>query len=248
MPSYYPVYLDLRNRRCVVVGSGPAGDEKVRRLLDSGAETVVISPDATDAVRGLASEGRLSWVRRGYRAGDLDGAFIAIVADTSDERINRQVSGEAADRNIPVNVMDVTHMCSFIAPAIVQRGDVTVAVSTGGASPALARKFREELSGPSRLRPRHDVMEYADLAPVLADARSRLKRRGVAINADHWQVCLTDDLVDLVQAGKSDQALDVLVADLLTGVECDCPPWVCRRWEDLGVQSGGTGTMIPTSG
>ena len=247
MPAYYPVYLDLRDRRCVVFGGGPAGEEKVLRLLDSGADVTVVSPEVTEAVRDFARDGKLSWVERGYRAGDLDGAFIAIVADTSDEQVNRQVADEAADRNIPLNVMDVTHLCSFIAPAIVRRGEVSVAVSTGGASPALARKFREELDGPSRMKPRHPVMEYADLAPILADARTRLRRRGVAINPDHWQVCLTDDLVDLVQASRSDEAIEVLMADLLAGKECDCLPGVCRRWEDLAVQAAATGATVPSS-
>ena len=248
MPDYYPVYLDLRDRRCVVVGGGAAGEEKVRRLLDSGADVTVVSREVTEAVRDFARDGKLSWVERGYGTGDLDGAFIAIVADTSDERVNRQVADEAADQNIPLNVMDVTHLCSFIAPSIVRRGHVSVAVSTGGASPALARKFREELDGPSRMEPRHPVMEYADLAPILVEARTRLRRDGFAINVDHWQVCLTDNLVDLVQAGRSDEALATLMADLLTASECDCPPGVCRRWEDLASPSEAAAATIPSSG
>jgi siroheme synthase-like protein len=113
-----------------------------------------------------------------------------------------------------LNVVDVTDLCTWIAPAIVRRGDVSVAVSTGGASPALARRFREQLSGTNRLPTRRGVMELADLAPLLSDARADLAGRGQRVKVDHWQACLTDELVDLVQTGRRTQA-DVLLRALL---------------------------------
>ena len=197
MPPYYPVFLDIRGRRCVVIGGGDLGEEKVDRLVDYGADTVVIAPQLTENLSAMAGRGEITWIDRGYREGDLAGAFIAIVADTSDPEVNEAVSAEARERNVPLNVNDVTHLCTWIAPAVVKRGEVIVAASTGGASPALARKLREELAGTSRTGSRHRVMEYADLAPLLADARSKLLGNGIRIRPDHWQACLGDDLVDM---------------------------------------------------
>ena len=232
MPAYYPVFLDVRDRRCAVIGGGDIGEEKAVRLLEYGAQVVVISPDVTDQVRALARGDGLTWIRRPYERGDLEGAFIAIVADTSDRRVNKAVHAEAAERNIPLNVVDVTELCSWIAPALVRRGDVTVAISTGGASPALARRFREELSGTSRMRTGYGVMDFADLAPLLSDARSALARRGVKLNADHWQACITDALVELVQADKSDQAAELLMTSLLIGADCECQNGTCTLSEE----------------
>ena len=209
MPTYYPAFIDVRRRRCVVIGGGGIGEEKVRKLAECGARVVVISPDVTDGVREMMDGDTVSWVQRDYQPGDLDGAFIAVAA-TDDNAVNRQIAEEAERRNVLLNVVDVTHLCTFIAPSVARRGDVTVAVSTGGASPALARKFREELST-SRL------LEYADLAPLLSEARTALKRMGVTVDPDHWQRCITSQLLDAVQAGRTEEAQETLMADLLKG-------------------------------
>ena len=210
MPNYYPVYMNLQDRRCVVIGGGQLGEEKVHRLLDCQGEVVVISPDITDGVRALVDTGEVTWVEKGYEAGDLEGAMLAIVADTSDKSVNRRVAGEAKERNVLLNVVDVTHLCTFIAPSIARRGPVTVATSTNGASPALARLFRERLTG-SRL------LEYADLAPLLSDARSELMRKGMKVAPDHWQTCITEELLDMVQAGRNEEAKQTLMSSLLSG-------------------------------
>ena len=235
MPPYYPVFLDIRGRRCVVIGGGELGEEKVDRLVDYGADTVVIAPQLTENLTGMAGRGEITWIDRGYREGDLAGAFIAIVADTSDSEVNEAVSAEAGERNVPLNVNDVTHLCTWIAPAVVKRGEVIVAASTGGASPALARKLREELAGTSRTGSRHRVMEYADLAPLLADARSKLLGNGLRIRPDHWQACLGDDLVDMAHEGRSEEAATLLIERLMVGAGCDCPGSLCKMWEDLAV-------------
>ncbi len=232
MPAYYPVYLDLRGRRCVVVGGNDVAEEKLARLVDCGADIVVIGAEATERISAMADAGEIEWVRRSYRPGDLDGAFTAIVADTADTAVNAAVSEEARERGIPLNVVDVTHLCSWIAPAVVRRGEVTVAVSTGGASPALARRFREQLSGTNRLPTRLGVMELADLAPLLSEARAEMMGRGQRVAIDHWQACLTDELVGLVQSGQSSRAKELLLDDLRQGLECDCGTGPCRLLED----------------
>ena len=233
MPLYYPVFLDLRGRRVVVIGGGAMGEEKVTRLMPYGAQVVVVSPDVTDEVSKLAQDGQVEWTRRLYRGGDLEGAFIAIVADTSDDAVNHAVSEEARQRNVPLNVADVTDLCTWITPSVARRGEVIVATSTGGASPALARRFREILNGTSRTPSRHEVMDFADLAPLLSDARKQLLDKGIRLNLDHWQACLTDELIDLVQAGQIEQAKQVLMDSLLVGTTCDCSDSICAMYEEM---------------
>ena len=207
MPAYYPAFIDVRGRRCVVIGGGRIGEEKVRKLLECDAGVVVISPEVNDGVRDLEHDGRVTWLRREYEPGDLAGTFLAIAA-TDDNAVNRQIAAEAEERNVLLNVVDVTHLCTFIAPSVVRRGEVTVATSTGGASPALARKFREELS-------RSRLLEYADLAPLLSEARTELKRLGATVDPDHWQTCISEELLSLVQSGQDEEARAMLMSNLL---------------------------------
>ncbi len=239
MPAYYPIFLDLRDRRCVVVGGGLIGEEKVQRLSEYGANVVVIAPALTETLTSMSQAGEITWVERGYEAGDLKGAFIAIVADTGDAAVNNAVSVEAKERNVPLNVNDVTHLCTWIAPSVVKCGDVIVATSTGGTSPALARKFREELAGTSRTGSRHRVMDYAALAPLLSHARTEILRKGFRIKPDHWQACLGDDLVDMVQNGRHEEAKMTLMAHLMLGTKCECVEGHCKMWEDLAPSSDG---------
>ncbi|MCH8309619.1 MAG: bifunctional precorrin-2 dehydrogenase/sirohydrochlorin ferrochelatase [Chloroflexi bacterium] len=207
MPRYYPVFIDVNQRRCIIIGGGNIGQEKVEKLLECDAEVFVISPEVNPRVKEMASDNEISWDKREYRQGDLEGAFIAIAA-TDDNKVNRQIAQEATERNVLLNVVDVTHLCTFIAPSVARRGEVTIATSTGGASPALARTFREKLTS-SR------ILEFADLAPILAQARTELREKGVTVVPDHWQTQITEELLDMVQAGQSDQAYTVLMNGLL---------------------------------
>ena len=214
MPAYYPVYLNLQGRRCVIIGGGGVAEGKIARLLESGAEIRVISPDATPGIRRMASEGAIQWEPRPYRPGDLAGAFIAIAA-TNLREVNRRIFDEAEARGVMLNAVDDPPNCSFIAPSIVQRGPVTVAISTGGASPALARKLRESLQESGELA-------WADLADVLAAARARLRQKGLltAIDPERWQACITPQLLAMAQNGQESEALETL----LTGLLRDSPP------------------------
>ena len=207
MPRYYPVFIDVNQRRCIFIGGGNIGQEKVEKLLECDAEVFVISPEVNPRVKEMASNNEISWDKREYRQGDLEGAFIAIAA-TADNKVNRQIAQEATERNVLLNVVDVTHLCTFIAPSVARRGEVTIATSTGGASPALARTFREKLTS-SR------ILEFADLAPILAQARTELREKSVTVVPDHWQTQITEELLDMVQAGQSDQAYTVLMNGLL---------------------------------
>ena len=190
MPRYYPIFLDVQDRKAVVFGGDHEAERKARYLVECGASVTLVSPESqlTTGLRGMTSGGSIDWEPRGYRPGDLEGAWLAIVADTSDDEINRAIYEEAGDRNVVLNVMDVTHLCTFIAPAIVHRNDVTVAVSTAGTSPALARRLRERMSDTEQCK----CLEWADMGPVLADVRADVRSRRVPVTPDDWQESMTE--------------------------------------------------------
>ena len=209
--AYYPVFLNLKGRLCLVIGGGEVAERKVKGLLECEARVRIISPEVTPWLRDVAGQGEVDWLPREYREGDLKGAFLAI-ASTDRQAVNEAVAAEAAREKVVLNVVDNTPLCTFIAPSVVTRGDVTVAISTGGASPALARKLRESLESGGAL-------DYAELAGILASARRELKLRGVTSSPDRWQESISGDLVDLVRAGRSHEALDLLMSRLLEGSE-----------------------------
>ena len=170
MSDYYPVYLNLKGRPCVIFGGGRVAEGKISRLRGAGARITVISPQVTPVIRTAAQEGQLKWCEREYQDGDLQQAFLAIAA-TNVPSVNRQIFQEAERQNVLLNVVDDAPLCTFIAPSIVERGPVTLAISTAGASPALARKLRESLT--------HDpVLDWADLAGVMSQVRSQIKSKG----------------------------------------------------------------------
>ena len=140
-PDYYPAFLNLRGKKCIVVGGGKVAERKITALIRAGACVMVISPELTATLERRKAAGEIDHIGRKYRKGDLKGAFLAI-AGTSIEEVNRAVSIEAP---LLVNVVDAPELCNFIAPAVVRRGALAIAVSTGGASPAMASAVRREL-------------------------------------------------------------------------------------------------------
>ena len=142
--SYYPVFLDLEGRLCVVVGGGGVAERKVEALLTAGARVKVIAPEATSRIEGWAQEGLVELERRPYREGDLSGAWL-VVAATDDPEVQKAVFEEAEKNRLFCNVVDKPERCSFIVPSVVRRGRLQLAISTSGASPAVARRIRERL-------------------------------------------------------------------------------------------------------
>lgn len=207
MPAYYPVFLNLEGKRCVIIGGGIIAEGKISKLKETGAQVTIISPDATPTIQKMAKKGVVEWTARKYQTGDLEGAFLGIAA-TDVRQVNQQIFQEAEELGVVLNVVDDAELCAFIAPSIVERGPVTVAISTGGASPALARKLREAIA-------EAPALEWADLANVLSKARKQIKKRGVAVDPQRWQCCLTPDLLSLAQAGKDEQALEQIMSTLL---------------------------------
>lgn len=223
MTDYYPAYLNIAGRRAVVIGGGAVAERKAVQLLASGADVTLVSPDATPELERIASEERLRWVRRAYVAGDLAGAWLAVAA-TDDPEVQRSVHAEAEREKTLLNVVDVAELCGFIAPSIVQRGPVTIAVSTGGASPALARKIRE-LMGGTQNPPHYDhdtfcrCIEWSDAADALADVRAELKAQGRSASPEAWQDAMDEQLLDLVRAGRDVEVRRRLRSALLSDAE-----------------------------
>ena len=207
MPAYYPVFLDLKGKHCVVFGGGLTAEGKIAKLHDAGAQITVISPHLTDSIQAAVQRGEMEWLAREYQPGDLTGAFLAIAA-TNVRSVNQSIFQEAEEQGVLLNVVDEPSQCNFISPATVNRGPVTVAISTSGASPALARKLRETLGNST-------AIEWADLAGVMSQARQQLKKQKVAIDPEQWQRCLTRELLELAQNGREDEALTVLLSCLL---------------------------------
>ncbi|HEU0023141.1 MAG TPA: bifunctional precorrin-2 dehydrogenase/sirohydrochlorin ferrochelatase [Thermoleophilaceae bacterium] len=142
---FYIACLRLSGRRCVVVGGGEVGLEKVEGLLACDGDVTLIAPEATGQLAELAAEGSIAWERREYRTEDLEGTFIVIAA-TGDTEVNIRVYEDAERRAMLVNVVDVPPLCTFILPAIIRTGPLAIAISTAGASPALAKRIRDEIA------------------------------------------------------------------------------------------------------
>jgi precorrin-2 dehydrogenase/sirohydrochlorin ferrochelatase len=164
---FYIACLKLKARRCLVVGGGEVGLEKVEGLLACDGDVVLVAPDAEPALQELAADGSIEWVRREYRPEDLEGTFMAIAA-TNDSEVNIGVYHDAEKRAMLVNVVDVPPLCNFILPAIVRMGPLAIAISTAGASPALAKRMKREIS-------ELFGAEYATLAVLLNEARGWAK-------------------------------------------------------------------------
>jgi siroheme synthase-like protein len=164
---FYIACLRLKGRRAVVIGGGDVGLEKVEGLLACGADVTLVAPEAVPALTDLAAEGSIAWERREYRSTDLGGALIAIAA-TNQTDVNIRVFEDAEARSMLVNVVDVPPLCNFILPAIVRTGPLAVAISTAGASPALAKRMKREIA-------ELFGQPYATLAILLNDARGWAK-------------------------------------------------------------------------
>jgi len=166
--GYYPIFLDLKGRSCLVVGGGEVAERKVRGLLDAGARVTVISPDLTRQLEVWVKEAKLFHEPRHYRPGDLRKYQLAFVA-TDDRSVNGVVFEEARHLGVWVNAADDPAHCDFILPSVLRRGELAVAVASGGTSPALSRAVREELEA-------YLTDDYAVLSEIAAEVRQELKR------------------------------------------------------------------------
>jgi len=204
--GFYPVSLDLGGRPCVVVGGGRVAERRVMTLLEAGAVVTLVSPTLTPALAALAGAGQVRHVARAYECGDLAGAALALTA-VDDPSITATVAREARARGVWLNAADDPAHCDFILPGLVRRGVLTVAVGSGGASPALTRALREHLDATLGV-------EWAALGELAAGARLDLRTAGRAADAEAWRQALATDVRALLAEGRVDDARGRLRARL----------------------------------
>lgn len=206
--SYLPINLDVRGRPCLVVGGGEVGERKVRSLLDCGAEVCLVSRELTQGLENLAESGAIRHVDREYRTEYLNGVALVFAA-TNDTELNGRVSREAQARGIWINVADQPEFCTFIVPASVRRGDLTITVSTGGRSPALAARIRaslEEEFGPA----------YGQFVRLMGLIRARVLANGrpAGENREYFRRLVDSDLLERL-AGNDRAGVDRRLKEIL---------------------------------
>lgn len=165
----YPALLDLKNKNCVVIGGGAVAERKVAGLLESGAAINVISPVLTEKLRGLVEQKKISHLARDYETGDLKTSYMTFGA-TGDIKVNEQIYEEAINSGVLVNIVDQPEKCSFYVPSMIKRGSLTIAISTDGKSPALAKHLREELE--EQIGP-----EYGQYLEMLSEFRQSAREK-----------------------------------------------------------------------
>ena len=215
--DFFPIFLNLRKRPCVVIGGGEVASRKMFLLLDAGALVTVYSPALCEAIRKWADEGKIRHVAQEFHPEMLEGCVLVIAA-TDDAAVNRQVSEAAKARGIPVNVVDQPDLCTFIMPSIIDRSPVTIAVSTGGRSPVLARLIRARLE---TLIPAN----YGNLARLVAAFRDKVKQtfKHPPRRRQFWEEVLQGRIAELVYSGQ-DKAAEKALQERIDSADGNKPP------------------------
>jgi len=193
---YFPIFLDLRQKMCVVIGGGRVAERKVLNLLKAGALVTVISPQMTTPLRRLEGKEKIKHRPRRFRSRDLESAHLVFAA-TDNRQTNERIFRVASSLRIPVNVVDDPLYCSFIVPSIISQGDILLAISTGGQSPALAKALREKLQ--KEIGP-----EYTSLLKILAAVRKKILPLGWGSNKIQkiFRLLLREDLLLMIRQRK----------------------------------------------
>jgi len=201
MTTYYPVYVQLHEQPCVVIGGGKIAEGKVEGLLAADARVIVISPNLTPRLHNLAKQGKIEYISRTYQPGDLTGAFLVISA-TDQTEINQQVWEEASTNHQLINVVDDTPHCNFIAPAILRKGDLTIAISTAGKAPALAVRLKEQFQ--KEIGP-----EYERFLELAGHLREPLARHipDFETRKSLWYELVDSEILDLLARGDEIAAI-----------------------------------------
>ena len=211
--DYLPIFYQINQCTCLVVGGGSVAARKVSLLRKAGAHVVVVSPQLCDELAHLKASGSIEHLQREYQTGDLDDCVLVIAA-TDKHEINQRISTEAGSRRLPVNVVDNPRQCSFIMPSIIDRSPVQIAVSTGGASPVLARLIRTRLEG---LIP----AAYGKLGALVESFRDKVKAAfpNVEQRRHFWETILEGTVAELVFSGHDEEARDMLDKAIVEGSE-----------------------------
>jgi precorrin-2 dehydrogenase/sirohydrochlorin ferrochelatase len=206
--KYYPIQLDVTNRPCLVVGAGNVGTRKIKTLITCGAVVTVVSPAVSEDVLSLELEGLITLKKKAYEEKDLHGMFLVIGA-TGDESVNRQISRDAQKMSMLCNIADLPDACNFILPAIVERGDLLLAVSTSGKSPAFAKKLRKDLE-------KQFGEEYSVFLTLMGNIRLKLLSEAHEPEAHKplFEKIIENDLLGLIRENRVDD-INALLSDVL---------------------------------
>lgn len=207
--GYFPIYLEMSGRRCLVVGGGEVAERKTAALLTAEALVTVLSPDVTETIADWLKQKAISVMPRYYQPGDLAQFDLVFIA-TDDPQVNAAIYREGKSYGIWVNSADDPLRCDFILPSVLRRGELTVAVSTGGHSPALARTIREELE-------LYFTQEYESLAALAAEVRKELLQRSITVPFDAWRRALSGDVRQFLMRGDHARAKSQLLYELGVG-------------------------------
>jgi precorrin-2 dehydrogenase/sirohydrochlorin ferrochelatase len=208
MPGYYPAYLDIKGKKCLVIGGGEVAERKVGLLIRCGAKVSVVSPDLAPGLEMLNSKGEITYIKGEFKEANLTDVFLVIGA-TDKKEINERIYREAQKRNILVNVVDSPELCNFIVPSVVERGDLIISISTCGKSPALSKKIREELEE------RYGI-EYAEFLNLMGDLRKRISSQ-IADKDKREEIykrLVDSDIIDLIRNGD-DEAVKKRVDEII---------------------------------
>lgn len=199
MTDYYPIWLNLEGKRCVVVGGSEVASRKVKSLLGCRADVWVVSPELISKLSEYAQRKEITHINRGYQTKDIEGAFLVIGA-TDDERTNRKIAEDAFRLNLLVNIVDSRELCNFLVPATMRRDGLVISVSTGGNSPALARKIRRDLEGIYG-------PEYTVLIELLGNLRPRIlkKIKDEKGRKLFWQKLIDSNILELIKTGQNEE-------------------------------------------
>ena len=185
--GYYPVYINLENRNCAVIGDGVEVGKKIDGLLAAGANVIVITEKITPHLKQLDSQSSIKLKIRQYIEGDLRDIFLAVAATTYDKDLSNRIALEAEREGVLLNVMDITSLCTWIAPAIVKRGDLAISISTSGRSPAMARFIRENIE-------EHIPEEYGNLLELVGQIRNDLRSKKLKPKFETWQKAIKEEI------------------------------------------------------
>lgn len=204
MNTYYPVYIQMQGQPCIVIGGGKIAEGKVDGLLDVQAKVTIIAPQLTRHLHDLVKQGQITYIPREYQPGDLTGAFLVICA-TDQHEINHQVWQEATANRQLVNVVDDTPRCNFIAPSILRKGDLTIAISTSGKAPALAVRLKEQLH--KELGP-----EYERFLALAGELREPLAHHipDFETRKALWYELVDSEILDVLAEGNETKAREII--------------------------------------
>jgi precorrin-2 dehydrogenase/sirohydrochlorin ferrochelatase len=188
--KYYPIFLDIRGKICVIVGGGEVAARKAERLLDCGAKVFIISPKLSPALAALKEKSLICHIAAAY-SGDLIQGAALVIGATDDEKTNAKISSDARSKGIPVNIVDDPQKCDFILPSVVQRGDLAITIGTGGKSPALARHLREELEAKYG-------EEYKIFLNILGNLRVKMEKNA-GVGKDWFESMLAAGILDSIK-------------------------------------------------